>query len=55
MTAENRQALLMVAADLRKIIRRGESNESHLAALAETITNVVREERTHEAVQQTKA
>jgi hypothetical protein len=56
MSPENRQALLSVAADLRKIIRWGKSNEAHLAALAQTITDVVREEKNDDkTVQKNKA
>ena len=55
MTAENRRALLAIAADLRKIIRKGQSHEWQLRSMANTITEVVKEESKHETVQQTKA
>lgn len=53
MSDENRRALLAVAADIRKIVRWGKSNEFHLTSLAQTITDVVKEESKN--VQQTKA
>ena len=45
MSDENRQALLMVAAELRKIIRQRQSNEYQLRSMAEMIAHVVRTEK----------
>jgi hypothetical protein len=44
MTDVNRKMLLAMAADLRKIIRQGRSHEWQLRSMAQTITDVVREE-----------
>lgn len=45
MTDVNRQMLLKVAADLRKIIREGRSHEWQLRSMADTIKQIVQEEK----------
>jgi hypothetical protein len=44
----------MVAAEIRKIIKWGSSNESHLRSLADTITDVVRTEKTDVLIAKSK-